>query len=1246
MFRILHFFTFFLISFFANAQPIVPKGGLIVSLPFSGNANDESGKNNHGQLGNSPTLTEDRFGNQNSAYLFGGYNDQDWIRVPNHPSMALTNAMSISLWFKQCSFAGMDGYGRLAPNGYHIIWSKAGDGISANPGLWSGTITNPQKQMTFNFNNTNGYPAGSTLNFTGDTTLPCFEPCDWAHLVMVAAGTSWKVYVNGKLRKQMTIKQVDFTRANTLDLMIGRMNGGGLIWYPFNGVIDDVNFYNRELGQPQVDSLFGNYRAPNASKYDIKAPVITTQPMGCDKMGSIQMKPTSSGGPFQFSFDGGVSWGTADKKDGLMAGTYKLAMRTTCAQWDSTVIVKDETICCKPAVFFVSAAAGQTVSTIWQMDTLGQVRNRLFNDGYHRQSLHINKLGSLLAYTRRKNPNSTGGGDSLWICTSNTDGSNEQPIYLLPEFANQEIRFLRFNNAGTKLLFHKYHDGWPAQIRDGDLFVMDLGTRVVTQLTKTPNFAKYAAEWSPDDKQISFTFLQSGWTAFPIPGRIMDANGANITVFDPMQGGNYGNTLGAGFLWKQGGDGFVFSHHPSLGATGTLYSSNRNGTNVQSLNFTSRNGFDYSFTPDGERLAIGDNNRLVIQTLTGVQQRTIAAGVNSSFRDVNFAWVKDAPKRAVITESICEGKSFMGKTTTGIYHDTLQAVNGCDSIRTLNLIVLPRKTVNISESICEGQSFLGRTASGTYPDTLKAASGCDSIRILNLTVLPRKTFSISESICEGQSFLGRSASGIYRDTLKASNGCDSVRILNLTVLPRKTFSISESICEGQSFLGRMASGTYRDTLKTSTGCDSIRIVNLTVLPRKTFSISEIICEGQSFLGRSASGTYRDTLKAANGCDSVRILNLTVLPSKTFSISESICEGQSFLGRSASGTYRDTLKAGNGCDSIRILNLTVLPRKTFSISESICEGQSFLGRTTTGTYRDTLKAANGCDSIRILNLTVLPSKKFSITQTICEGQSFLGRTLSGTYRDTLKAADGCDSIRILNLTVTTIPRPNLGPDRSFCEGDSIQISPGIFPDYSWQNGATTANIWVRNSGLYWVRVSNGACIATDTLSIGALFPTPHNFLADTFRLCLGEPIEVPGYVRYRWSSGESAATYKVKQFGPLSLEVTTAEGCIGTDQTIIVSNNCKLVFIPNAFSPNGDGLNEVFRPKFGVPVTAYQCLIFNRWGQQIQLSTDPLKGWDGRWNGKYAPIGVYYYIIRFTDGAGERHERNGSVTLVR
>ena len=93
----------------------------ILSLHFSGNTQDQSGNNDHGMLNgvsNNPILTNDRYNNPKSAYQFGGYYNQNWILVPNSPSLALGKSVSLSLWFKQCSFAGMDGNGRFAQNGY------------------------------------------------------------------------------------------------------------------------------------------------------------------------------------------------------------------------------------------------------------------------------------------------------------------------------------------------------------------------------------------------------------------------------------------------------------------------------------------------------------------------------------------------------------------------------------------------------------------------------------------------------------------------------------------------------------------------------------------------------------------------------------------------------------------------------------------------------------------------------------------------------------------------------------------------------------------------------------------------------------------------------------------------------------------------------------------------------------------------------------------------------------------------
>ena len=87
------------------------------------------------------------------------------------------------------------------------------------------------------------------------------------------------------------------------------------------------------------------------------------------------------------------------------------------------------------------------------------------------------------------------------------------------------------------------------------------------------------------------------------------------------------------------------------------------------------------------------------------------------------------------------------------------------------------------------------------------------------------------------------------------------------------------------------------------------------------------------------------------------------------------------------------------------------------------------------------------------------------------------------------------------------------------------------------------------------------------------------------------------------------------------------------------------YVPNAFSPNGDGLNDIFRPiPVGISNTQY-FRIFNRYGETVFQTNQWLKGWDGTYNGADQPMGVYIYKIEGTTG-GEPFQTNGNVTLMR
>jgi gliding motility-associated-like protein len=258
----------------------------------------------------------------------------------------------------------------------------------------------------------------------------------------------------------------------------------------------------------------------------------------------------------------------------------------------------------------------------------------------------------------------------------------------------------------------------------------------------------------------------------------------------------------------------------------------------------------------------------------------------------------------------------------------------------------------------------------------------------------------------------------------------------------------------------------------------------------TTTINQTICAGQSYQGYTTSGIYIDTFNSDNGCDSIRTLNLTVLITEHTTYTQTICFGQSYNGHTTSGSYFDTLTAVNGCDSVIQLNLYVVPAILSTENKTICTGQSYLGYSTMGTYIDTFQIASGCDSIRTLNLTVVPGILAILNKTICEGQSYAGHSTAGIYVDTVHVAGGCDSIRTLNLSLTPKPKPDLGPDKSICTGDSILLKPGSFPSYLWQDGSTSNYFIAKQAGVYSVTVTDSCGAGTDNIIITKKDCTPY------------------------------------------------------------------------------------------------------------------------------------------------------------
>jgi len=129
---------------------------------------------------------------------------------------------------------------------------------------------------------------------------------------------------------------------------------------------------------------------------------------------------------------------------------------------------------------------------------------------------------------------------------------------------------------------------------------------------------------------------------------------------------------------------------------------------------------------------------------------------------------------------------------------------------------------------------------------------------------------------------------------------------------------------------------------------------------------------------------------------------------------------------------------------------------------------------------------------------------------------------------------------------------------------------------------------------------------------------------------------------------SATTVTVANGGVYNIIATDAFGCSKTFRSTVTQQNCDdcSARIPNAFTPNGDGLNDIFKPKPACIFSGFKLSIFNRWGQKIYESSDPHKGWNGTYNNKKMPLGTYVYALSFNSAEGKARTIKGAVFLMK
>jgi gliding motility-associated-like protein len=628
---------------------------------------------------------------------------------------------------------------------------------------------------------------------------------------------------------------------------------------------------------------------------------------------------------------------------------------------------------------------------------------------------------------------------------------------------------------------------------------------------------------------------------------------------------------------------------------------------------------------------------------------------------------------------LCEGDIFkIGIKTynqTGVYQDTFKNINGCDSIVTTNLTFLKKYNEIQTVSICpNGVYTIGKktyTQAGIYRDTFKTINGCDSIIITDLSIKTSATKTQNAVLCTGQSFkIGiktYTQAGLYRDTFRSASGCDSIIVTNLSFNPISVKNQTVEICQGESLRVGVktytASGIYRDTLLNATGCDSIITTNLTVTPPFVLTQNIRICEGDFIkIGvktYTQAGNYVDTLKSTTGCDSIVTTRLTVLRTTFSNQNIAICTGQSYTIGSKTytqaGIYRDTFRNFIGCDSVVITSLSIAPAITKAQSVTVCEGSVItVGNnmySRSGVYRDTLQASAGCDSIVVTTLTVNQAPERQLDTTLCEGNSlvFNGTTYSksGTYRITVPRAGTCDSTLVLNITVRALAIEKR--EIVLCANDSVVINgkvwrdEGVVIDTSAKANPCRSIIeWhIKKSTLDIDLGADISLIQGDSVQLtpsvtGAQKPIvrwlPHPALSCL--TCL-TPIAKP-----------SGSTVYIVQ---LSDSITR---CRVSDSVRVSVRSCANTYLPTAFSPDKDGINDYFAVRgFGCIKSIRRMQIFNRWGNLV-FSKDNIsptsedEGWDGTMNNRLMPPDVYVYMVELELLNGKMEIVAGDITLLR
>jgi gliding motility-associated-like protein len=485
-------------------------------------------------------------------------------------------------------------------------------------------------------------------------------------------------------------------------------------------------------------------------------------------------------------------------------------------------------------------------------------------------------------------------------------------------------------------------------------------------------------------------------------------------------------------------------------------------------------------------------------------------------------------------------------------------------------------------------------------------------------------------------------------------------------------------------------GAYNISLTVVNGPDTIRILktlNIVSPMAYSFGADIFLCDGKDTVLTAPAVAGAAYLWNDDSATTAPVLRIS--KSGVYTVSIDGCGVSDSVGVFISDTPRlDLGKDHIMCDSANLmlnasaqngqyawlLNGSLLPSSDGQIITRYPGGTyvAIVDVPGCGTYRDTVSITYASP--------VEPAFSLGPDTLLCPKEVYtLTANLSGATAYDWNTSNRQSSIRISDpgtywvfvsyqglcqVTDTVIvryrgDRPLDFRDTAICMGSTLSLNADFgVGQYNWeaipaqrddQNQTGQATYYVYRPGTYAVTASVGQCVYKDTLTVKFDDSLKVSMIKDT-SLCNGEEfwLQVNGNGdTYTWQDSSYSASYKVEQSGVYT--VVAQNGC-GKDTLQATVNlatcTCQLL-LPNAFTPDGNGHNDTFRPLHACEMKDFQMAVYDRYGELVFRSSNPAFGWDGTFGGHKVPPGSFIWMVHYLNTTTKQSVfRKGSVLVIR